>query len=301
MTSAASSLTADPARLEAVEARLHALHGLAVRHGGSLDAVLAHRGALEGERALFDGDPGEDESARAALAAAEAAVAAAASALSTARRAAATRFASALEAAAAALGLPGARLAVAFDPAPEPGERGAEDAELLFAANVGEELRPLARIASGGELSRLLLAVRGVLRQPEAARTLVFDEIDQGIGGHVAEAVARRVEDVAAGTQVIAITHLAVLAARAATHWVVEKSVAGRRTHVTLTRVEGEARIDEIARMLTGAVATQEARVHAAALLAAAATPAPSAARARKTAPRRRSAARATTGDDVHV
>lgn len=300
LAAAAAALTADPARLEEVEARLHALHGLAMRHGGSLDAVLAHREALEGERAVLDGDPRDDDELREAFAAAERALHAHAADLSAIRRRAAEPFAHAIVEAAASLGLPGARLAVQFESHDAIGERGAEDAELLFAANVGEDLRPLVRVASGGELSRLLLAVRTVLRQSDTAHTLVFDEVDQGIGGHVADAVARRVQEVSADTQVLAITHLAVLAARADAQWVVEKSVDGQRTRVRVAEVTGDARVEELARMLTGAAATQEARAHARALLAGAS--APPAARARKApTPRTRATARPISGDKSHV
>jgi DNA repair protein RecN (Recombination protein N) len=148
------------------------------------------------------------------------------------------------------------------------GERGAEEAELLFAANPGEDLRPLARIASGGELSRLLLAVRSILRAPEGPRCLAFDEVDQGIGGRAAEAVARRLLAVSHDAQVLAITHLPVLAAYADHHLAIEKVVQEGRTHVTVTALHEEARVEEIARMMGGGMAPREAIEHARSLRA---------------------------------
>ena len=163
------------------------------------------------------------------------------------------------------------RLRVAFDPkstedAEEPDrwtERGLERAELLLSPNPGEDLRPLARIASGGELSRIMLALKSVVHADTPGVTLVFDEVDAGIGGGVAEIVGRKLQAAAADQQVLCVTHLPQIAALADHHLAVRKQAEGDRT-VTFVEVLGrDARVEEIARMLGGEVVTDAARRHA--------------------------------------
>jgi DNA repair protein RecN (Recombination protein N) len=148
---------------------------------------------------------------------------------------------------------------------------GAERAQLLLAPNAGEPARPLARIASGGELSRMLLAVKRVLGRVDPVDTYVFDEVDAGIGGGVAEAVGRALADVSRRRQVICVTHLPQVAAFADRHLKVEKRVHAGRTAVHVTPLgRSEERRTEVARMLAGAALTATARRHAGALMAAA-------------------------------
>jgi DNA repair protein RecN (Recombination protein N) len=153
---------------------------------------------------------------------------------------------------------------------------GAERAEFLLAPNPGEPPRPLARIASGGELSRILLAVKQTLARRDPVLTYVFDEVDSGIGGAVAEAMGRVLAEVSRGRQVVCITHLPQIAAFADRHHRVEKRVAGGRTTSEVTALlPGEARRQEVARMMAGATVTAAALEHAGALIEAARGAAP--------------------------
>ncbi len=175
------------------------------------------------------------------------------------------------------------------------GPDGAERAEILIAPNPGEPPRPLARIASGGELSRVLLAVKRTLARRDPVATYVFDEVDAGIGGAVAEAMGRVLAEVARGPQVLCVTHLPQVAAFADRHHRVEKRVAGGRTHAAVVPLEAEEdRRREIARMMAGATITDAALAHAGALIEAARVPAPE--RGTRSAPARAAARRARAG-----
>ncbi|PYQ12754.1 MAG: hypothetical protein DMF80_17580 [Acidobacteria bacterium] len=144
-------------------------------------------------------------------------------------------------------------------------ERGLETAEFLLSPNPGEELRPLARIASGGELSRILLALKSVATRddPEVGKTLVFDEVDTGIGGRVAEVVGRKLRAIAERHQVLCVTHLPQIASMADRHLVVRKRVERGRTITDVLPLEGGERVEEVARMLGGETITESARRHA--------------------------------------
>jgi DNA repair protein RecN (Recombination protein N) len=146
------------------------------------------------------------------------------------------------------------------------GPRGADDVELLLASNKGEEARPLAKIASGGELSRIMLAMKLVLRRADAVATYVFDEVDSGVGGATATVVGRQIRGVADHRQVLCVTHLPQIAAFADAHFHVEKHEVAGRTETNVRRLTGAARKDELARML-GGTATARARAHAAEML----------------------------------
>jgi DNA repair protein RecN (Recombination protein N) len=163
------------------------------------------------------------------------------------------------------LGMGAARLQVAIE-ARTLGPHGADDVELMLAANKGEERRPLARVASGGELSRIMLALKLALRRADEVATYVFDEVDSGIGGATAQAVGALIRAVADHRQVLCVTHLPQIAAYADAHYHVEKVEVGDRTETLVKRLSAAARKDELARMLGGA-ATARARAHAAELL----------------------------------
>lgn len=243
----------DPAGLDALQARLSELHGLMRKYGPRLSDVIAAR--EDAERALADFDAGDQllEQCRAACSAAESELRDAARAADDARREAAPGFERQLAQAAAGLAMGSARFEVAFTELPFESWNTAGPArvEFLFASAADQPARPLARIASGGELSRVMLALKGVLGEADAVETLVFDEIDAGIGGATAHAVGRRLASLAETHQVIVVTHLAQVAAYADAQLVVRKSGdAGGST--TVVRVEGEDRVAEIARMLSG-------------------------------------------------
>jgi DNA repair protein RecN (Recombination protein N) len=163
---------------------------------------------------------------------------------------------------------------------------GADQVELMLCANRGEEAKPLARVASGGELSRIMLALKLVLRRAEPVGTYVFDEVDAGIGGATAEVVGEKIRQVSRDRQVLCVTHLPQIAALADRHFRVSKTEVNRRTETAVAALDPEARRDELARMVGGRVVTAEARAHAEAMLVAAAAPGDQQAR-RATGPRR--------------
>ncbi|MGH7275512.1 MAG: hypothetical protein ACREIY_00640 [Candidatus Rokuibacteriota bacterium] len=145
--------------------------------------------------------------------------------------------------------------------------RGLDRVEFRLSTNPGEEVRPLARVASGGELSRTMLALKTVLAKADRVPTMIFDEVDAGIGGRVAGVVAQKLRAAADGRQVLCVTHLAPIAARAQHHVRIAKSVRGGRTRVSADLLSGESRVEEIARMLAGDRVTETARGHARELL----------------------------------
>ncbi len=265
-----SGLDADPARAEWIASRLAELQGLSRRYGGSVDAALAW-----GERAaarvveLTDSDERmaglENRVADAARSRAEAA-----EVLGGFRRQAASRIAELVEAELAALALPHARLEFVVTPLDELGPHGGDRVELLFAANPGATLAPLGRVASGGELSRVRLALEVVLASGAHDRTFVFDEVDAGVGGAVALEIGGRLARLAESSQVIVVTHLAQVAAFADRHYVVAKSDDGQVTTAGVREVTGNDRVAELARMMAGLEGTDAAHAHALELLEAA-------------------------------
>jgi len=271
LRSYADRLEGDPERLAAVDDRLELIKRLCRKHGGRLDEVIARGAAL---RAELDGLERRDEtlaSLTAERARAEAAASAAAAVLTKARTAAARKLEREVGSALAELGMGAARLHVAIE-ARALGPAGADHVELLLGANKGEDARPLAKIASGGELSRIMLAMKLALRRADEVATYVFDEVDTGVGGATAAAVGAQIRAVADHRQVLCVTHLPQIAAFADHHFHVEKTELGGRTETIVKRLGAAARKDELARMLGGS-ATQRARAHAAELLADAARP----------------------------
>ena len=251
----------DPARLEQVEERLDLIRRLEKKHGPGVDAILSRLERLERELEEIENVEWAMEGARKNLARAERDLAGAALRLRAAREGAARDMERRVEAELAALAMGAASFRVELEPA-DPGPLGAERVRFLLAANPGEPARPLARVASGGELSRVLLALKNALRD-DRVETLVFDEVDAGIGGATADAVAERLERLAATAQVICITHLPQIASRARHHLRVEKAVAGGRTVVGVRALEGAERVEELARMMGGRHVTETSRRHA--------------------------------------
>jgi DNA repair protein RecN (Recombination protein N) len=257
----------DPAEAEAAEARHALIERLTRKHHRTLAELIAWRDEL-GVRLTGAGDSAAE---RARLEASErdarSAQVAAARALTKKRQAAAAKLAKALPAELEALGLERAKLSIAFESVDPPTSEGADRVEFRFAPNAGEDARPLAKIASGGELSRVMLALKTLLAAQDGVDTLLFDEVDAGIGGAVARAVGERLAALGAVRQVLCVTHLPVIAAQADRQFAVAKETAAGRTRATVTRVEGEARIEELARMLAGDAATATTRRQARELL----------------------------------
>ncbi|HKY33272.1 MAG TPA: DNA repair protein RecN, partial [Candidatus Polarisedimenticolia bacterium] len=258
----------DPGRLEAVASRLAALDRLRRRYGRSIEELIALRDASRAELEDLAEAPARLESLARELDRAEEAYRTAAEALSSARKKAAARLSRAVQSELRALAMGGTRVEIAVDPLPggSGGALGADAVAFLIAPNQGEGLRPLSRIASGGELSRLMLAVRNASSASSDARTLVFDEVDTGVGGTVAESVGQRLAALGGSQQVVCVTHLAPIAAAADRHLRVAKEASGGRTRVAVTSLDRQGRIDELARMLGGGL-TATARRHAEAMV----------------------------------
>jgi len=268
----ADGVDVDPARRAAVEERLAELERLRRKYGRSEADIAAQREQIAAELAAIAGS--DDRSQALAVREAERVgeLAGDTKALSEGRRAAAARLAGEVETALAALEMPRARLSIGLEPALRLdelpcGPTGAEQVELLFAADPGESPRPLRRVASGGELSRVFLALKNALRRSEAGMVLVFDEVDAGIGGRTADRVGAVLAELAADHQVLCITHLPQIAALAATHLRVAKTAREGRAGAAVARLDGAQRVEELARMAGGADVTETTRRHARELL----------------------------------
>lgn len=265
LRSYAEALDSDPRRLEAIESRLAVLDSVKRKYGGSIEAALAERERLELQ-------VGATENMDAAVASAEAErdrrradLEAAAAKLTRARTAAARRMQKAVAGELESLRLEGARFQVELRSQAEIGPAGAELAEMMFSANPGEPLLPLARVASGGELARVMLAVKSVGATADRVPTLVFDEVDSGIGGEAAVQVGLRLKGLGARHQVLVVTHLAQIASFADHHLVVEKSAGADGRNVVSVRelVSADERARELARMMSGGVTAKAvARAH---------------------------------------
>ncbi len=277
-------LEADPARLDFIEERLATLERLCRKHGGSSGAVLARRAEIEAELAELEGDAENRDELEGKVAAALAAYREAALALSKAREGWGKALTERIEGELKDLGLARARLSVALErrrragsPLIVDGEEtdfgrdGVDQVVFLFAPNPGEPPRPLARIASGGELSRIHLALQLATRGESAHPTLVFDEVDTGIGGAEAAALGAKLQRLAKGGQILAVTHLPQVASHGDLHFKVSKKVDGGRTSVKVEELEGKARVEEVARMLAGKQITDTSLSHARELIAGAA------------------------------
>ena len=263
----AEGIEHDPARLEWVRRRLDQLFRLKRKYGPELDDVVETGRRVSAELDELDGVAHDLDRLRGSLDDAGAQLGEAASALSRSRRDAAERLEREVEALLPELGMPEGRFRVAFDTLPEPGAGGAESVELRVTLNPGFEPRPLRRVASGGELSRVMLALKTVLAGVDRVPTLVFDEIDAGIGGAVATAIASRLRAVSKAHQVLVVTHLPQVASRADGHLLVEKATRGGVATTRVRALEGDERVREIARMLGGDPESVLSREHARELL----------------------------------
>ena len=268
LASYATGLDADPARLEWIAARLADLQGLTRKYGDSIDEVLAWGERAAAEAGRLSGSDDRIAELDGLLATVGEELARLAGRITAARTAAASELAGLVEAELAALAMPRARLAFEVTPLPEPGPHGADQVVLVFSANPGSAPAPLAKVASGGELSRVRLALEVVLAQGAEGHTFVFDEVDAGVGGAVALEIGRRLARLAEHAQVVVVTHLAQVAAFADRHFVVHKADDGQVTTSGVREVAAADRVDELARMMAGLEGTDAARAHAAELLA---------------------------------
>ncbi len=262
-----SRIEVEPGRAEQLRKRADLLFRLKRKYGPELVDVLATAARIREElEELDEASLTLDELDR-ELVRADRALGEAAATLSAGRSEAAGRLAASVQAVLPDLGMPGATFEIALRPLDEVGAGGAERIEFLASLNPGFDPQPLARIASGGELSRVMLALKAILAQVDEVPTLVFDEVDAGIGGKVAAGVARKLEEVSGLHQVFVITHLAQVAARGAKHLRVEKHQEGGLASSHLTHLTGESRVLEISRMLGGDPESSASREHARELL----------------------------------
>ncbi len=264
---ALEAMSFDPLELEQAEERLFAIRALARKHGVLPDELGTFAGDLREQIAALDAGDADLAKLRAALEAAGRAYDSEAEALNTARHAAARALDDAVMEELAPLKMERAIFTTAIRSA-EPGPTGRDEVTFTVATNPGAPSGPLNKIASGGELSRFLLALKACLTGTDSGLTMIFDEIDRGVGGATADAVGRRLAQLADGGQVLVVTHSPQVAARGAHHWRVEKRVEDEMTLSTVRPMAGQDRIDEVARMLSGDRVTEEARAAARALMA---------------------------------
>jgi DNA repair protein RecN (Recombination protein N) len=266
---AADALAFDPARLERVEARLFDIRGLARKHRVEADQLAELGERMRAQIAAIEAGSERIEALDAELQQARLDYSRLAEELAGERRQAAAKLDAAVAGELAPLKLDSAKFRTALSQA-EPGPSGTDRVEFEVSTNPGAPFGPLTRIASGGELSRFILALKVALAEAGTAATMIFDEIDRGVGGAVASAIGERLAQLAKDSQVLVVTHSPQVAARAAHHYRIEKAHDGQSTTTTIRRLSAEERREEIARMLSGTSITEEARAQASRLLNAA-------------------------------
>jgi DNA repair protein RecN (Recombination protein N) len=266
LAAATQAMDADPARLDATETRLFDLRAMARKHQVQADDLPALAETLAARAAALEAGEGGLKALTAAAKQARAAYAAAAQALAAARRAAAARLDAAVAGELAPLKLDAAKFRTVVAET-EPGPEGTERVEFEIATNPGAPFAPLIKIASGGELSRFILALKVALAATGSAGTLIFDEIDRGVGGAVASAIGERLARLSGDAQVLVVTHSPQVAARGAHQWRIAKATDAGQTRTDVVPLSADERREEIARMLSGADVTDEARAQAERLL----------------------------------
>ena len=269
ITRAADAMVFDPDRLEGVEARLFDIRGLARKHRVEPDQLTELGARMREQLAAIEAGGEQIEALDRQLVVAREAYSAAADALSRKRHEAAARLDAAVASELAPLKLDAARFRTTIAAA-EPGPSGTDRVEFEVSTNPGAPFGPLTRIASGGELSRFILALKVALAEAGSAATMIFDEVDRGVGGAVASAIGERLARLAEQSQVLVVTHSPQVAARASHHYRIEKSHGEDGTRTSVSKLSAEERREEIARMLSGASITEEARAQASRLLDAA-------------------------------
>jgi DNA repair protein RecN (Recombination protein N) len=261
------SVEHDPARLAQVEQRRDLIYRLLKKHGGSIESAIRAGAEAASELDGLDSAAHDLASLAAAVKSSESALHSCASALSKRRKDGAAKLAAAVEARLPELGMAGGRFAIALRALSEINASGAEEVEYRVALNVGHDDRPLAKVASGGELARVMLALKTILAGLDHVPTLIFDEVDAGIGGAVGLMVGDAMRRVAERHQVFAITHLPQIASRAQHHVVVAKAAKGGITSADIEVLSGDERVRELARMLGGDAKSEISRAHARELL----------------------------------
>jgi DNA repair protein RecN (Recombination protein N) len=256
----------DPERLDEVQARLALMASLQRKYGDSIEAVLAYADTSRQRLTELEGNQARMETLTSELQQAETRWREAAGRLSQARQKLARTLEQSIGSELAALSMERTRFVVDFHEFAGSAD-GLDRVEFMISPNPGEPLRPLSKTASGGELSRLMLALKTIFASVDRIPTVIFDEVDTGIGGQAAGAVAERLRNIAGSRQVVCITHLPVIAAAAHTHWHLSKEVEEERTRTLATHIEGKARQREIARMLSGQAETAASLKHAQELL----------------------------------
>ncbi len=269
-----------PARLEEIETRLAEIARVSRKYGGTVESALAHLSESAGRLESIETAEFREQELEKQLATEQGVYVAAATALHDQRTAAVARFEKQVEVNLKTVALEKARFEVrivkmseaASDGPPEGGtsnfsEKGFDGIEFYFSANPGESPKPLIKVASGGEASRLMLILKTTAKTREAEKSAVFDEIDAGIGGRVAEAVGIKLKQLAQTQQVLCVTHQAQVAALADRHFAVEKSMSRNKTTIAIRELTGDERVEEIARMLAGETITDSARTHAAEMI----------------------------------
>ena len=260
----------DPGRLEEVRSRLDLIHSLKRKYGPTSENVIAARDRVRSELDELEDGRWDEDTLAADIERLRDRLVSAAARLSGKRREAATRLEKEVGALLPDLGLPSGTFKVELEALPEMTSHGAENVEFLVSLNAGFPPTALARVASGGELSRVMLALKAILARVDQVPTMVFDEIDAGIGGRVASLVAAKLKDVARYHQVFVVTHLPQLASRAHSHLLVEKSSEDEKLAATDVKgLTGDARVREIARMLGGDPESETSKDHARELLGA--------------------------------
>ena len=269
----------DPRRLEEVEERLQLIHKLKRKYGASIEEILQLKDRLAEMMDNLDQRKEELSRMESRIEEAENALVAKATLLSRKRRQAAGRFEDSVKEELALLSLGGIRFEVQFQDPVESLKAGREElmrklkaegldrVEFMLSPNVGEDLKPLSKIASGGELSRIMLAMKTILARSSSVETIVFDEVDSGIGGATAEVVGDKLRSLAGYHQILCITHLPQIASKGMTHFMVEKQVVEGRTATVISELNHEDRVKEIARLLGGKKVSQKAVAHARELL----------------------------------
>ena len=261
------SLEADPDTLDEVQSRLEALKRLRRKYGEDENAILAHLAGAQEELARLDDAEANEETLLARVEKADRALEKATGDLTKLRKERANEFGVLVQNQLRDLAMAKAQFAVEIRPCIADAH-GADDVEFIFQANAGEPMRPLAKIASGGEISRVMLALKTALAGRAGVPTLVFDEVDAGLGGRAAATMARKLEELAGHYQLVVISHLPQIAARAAIHYRIEKSEENGRVVTRIVRLDPAQRVEEIARMLAGEHLTDAALANAREMLA---------------------------------